>query len=86
VSTPYHPAQVPPPQRVMDELRGWQEMAAMWPLTFSVEDGHARCEQCEQSVIPLVDRNGIGYSYRKIDMITRVVAHIRQVHDTKPVV
>jgi len=79
-----HPAHIPVPQRVVDELAGWQEMAAMWPLRFTLEDPFARCEACDQAVIRLIDGDGQGYVYRKTEMLALAVAHIRQVHGEKP--
>ena len=76
-----HPAHIPVPQRVKDELAGWQEMAAMWPLRFCIEDPQARCEACDQGVIRLIDDAGNGYLYSRAQIVALVVAHIRQVHD-----
>lgn len=66
------------------ELAGWQDMARMWPLRFSIEDPYARCEACDQAVIRLLDDSGEGYRYTKAEMLTPMVAHIRQVHAEKP--
>jgi hypothetical protein len=68
------------PQFVRDELAGWQEMAAMWPLRFCAEDPQARCEACDQGVIRLIDDKGQGYLYSRAEVVALVVAHIRQVH------
>lgn len=77
----YHIAQTPMPPRVLDELAGWQDRARMWPLRFILADPHARCEVCDQSVIPLADGTGTGYLYSPEQALTLTVAHIRQVHD-----
>jgi hypothetical protein len=76
--------QQPVPERVKKELAGWQDMAAMWPLRFSIEDPYARCEACDQAVIRLLDDAGNGYSYTRLQLVTLAVAHIRQVHGDKP--
>jgi hypothetical protein len=72
------------PARVAAELAGWQEMARAWPLTFTLEDGHLRCEPCGQSVIRLTDDGGQAYFYEADTALTLAVAHIRQVHGDKP--
>ena len=75
--------QSPIPKRVTDELKGWQDMARMWPLRFCIEDPYARCEACDQAVIRLVDDNNIGYLYSPSEVVALTVAHIRQVHSKK---
>lgn len=72
--------QAPIPERVTRELEGWQELARMWPLRFSIEDPYARCEACDQAVIRLIDGQGNGYHYTNAELLALAVAHIRQVH------
>lgn len=70
----------PVPDRVMAELKGWQELAETWPLTFNLADPHLRCAACDQSVMRMQDGAGHGYAYHPEQASVCVVAHIRQAH------
>jgi hypothetical protein len=71
-----------PPGEIADiawqQLKPFRDAASTWPV---FQDGPAnRCRLCNQNIWFAYDVNGNPYVYGGDEVITLIVAHIRQVH------
>jgi hypothetical protein len=71
-----------PPGEIADiawrQLKPYRDAAPTWPVT---QDGRFnRCRLCGQNIWYAYDVNGNPYVYGDDEIITLIVAHIRQVH------
>jgi hypothetical protein len=60
------------------QLKPYRDAASTWPVT---QDGRFnRCRSCKQNIWFAYDPSGRAYKYENDEVITLIVAHIRQVH------
>lgn len=73
-------------QVAKDQLSAFQEAAKNWPLYIDVNDLRAchRCTRCGQNIWFGTDSEGRDYHYTEDEIMTLVVAHIRQAHEDQP--
>lgn len=67
----------------MEQLRTYQERAASWKMYRVRRDGRdmSCCQACDQSLWFVSDREEQPYHYTAEQIMTLLVAHIRQAHD-----
>lgn len=71
-----------PPGEIADiawqQLKPYRNAAQTWPV---FQDGrYNRCRLCSQNIWFTYDASGHTYVYREDEIITLIIAHIRQVH------
>jgi hypothetical protein len=72
----------------LDQLAQWQRIAESWSVRVTKRKdatGLMRevniCGQCEQNIWFTADKNGLVYAYDMEEVLSLIVAHIRQNHE-----
>jgi hypothetical protein len=67
----------------IDQLKMWRAAALTWPLQETSRDKRhgMTCNHCQQMIYFISDGKGVLYDYSDEEIISLIIAHIRQAHE-----